>query len=57
MAENSKSPMAGGFILAVGTIGGTAIGVSLGQPTIGFLVGLGIATVIAIAIWLVDRAR
>jgi len=46
-----KPPTAGGFILAVGVIGGTAIGVSQGQATIGFLAGLGVSAAIAVAMW------
>lgn len=56
MVSNSTSPMAGGFPIAVGAIGGTVAGLIAGQPTIGFLAGLGIGVALAIAIWWKDRA-
>ncbi len=53
----SRSPMAGGFILAVGVLGGALTGAVLGQPTIGVLTGFGLSAAIAAALWLVDRRR
>jgi hypothetical protein len=53
----SRSPMAGGFIIAIGVIGGALIGAVKGQPTIGFLIGFGIGAVIAAAIGLIGRRR
>lgn len=47
--------MAGGFPIAVGSIGGTAVGVALRQPTLGFLAGLALGIAIALAVWLRDR--
>ena len=52
---SSNGPAAGGFPIAIGAIGGTAIGVAIGQVTIGFLAGLAAGIVAAVAIWLLGR--
>ena len=57
MAAKSNAPLAGGFLLSVSVLTGALTGVFLGQPSIGFLVGVGIGLVIAILIWLLDRRR
>lgn len=49
--------MAGGVLIAIGAIVGAFIGATRGQPSIGFLIGLGIGIVLAAGIWLLDRAR
>lgn len=54
-SPNSKSPMAGGFLIALGTLLGVVGGIAAGQVTIGFLVGFGAGLVAAIGIWLKDR--
>ena len=51
----SPSPVAGGFPIAIGALIGTAVGVALRQPTIGFLGGLGLGCAIALVVWLRDR--
>ena len=53
----SRSPVAGGFIIAVAVLAGSLIGAFKGQPTIGFLIGFGIGAVAAGAIWLIGRGR
>lgn len=53
----TRTPLAGGALIAIGAMGGTVVGASQGQVTAGFLIGLGAGAVIAIMIWLVDRAR
>ena len=55
MATPSTSPPAGGCLLALLPVVGAVIGLILQQPTIGFLVGLAIGVVGAIAIWLRGR--
>jgi len=47
--------MAGGSLLAFSLIGGTVIGTLNRQPSIGFLVGLGIGLILMIMVWLLDR--
>ncbi|MFL0585255.1 MULTISPECIES: hypothetical protein [Sphingomonas] len=56
MADPLKRPgNAGGFLIAVGLLAGTVIGLLVGQPSIGFLAGLAIGSAIAVAMWLKDR--
>lgn len=49
--------MAGGVLIAIGAVFGAFAGAIRGQPSIGFLIGLGIGIVLATGIWLLDRAR
>ncbi len=49
--------MAGGVLIAIGAVFGAFAGATRGQPSIGFLIGLGIGIVLATGIWLLDRAR
>ena len=53
----TRTPLAGGALIAIGAMGGTVVGASQGQVTAGFLIGLAAGAAIAILIWLVDRAR
>ncbi|WP_294389796.1 hypothetical protein [uncultured Sphingomonas sp.] len=50
-------PMAGGAFLALAIIVGVVIGAALGQPSIGFLAGVGAGAAIALILWLADRLR
>ncbi len=50
-----RSGSAGGFLIAASLTVGTIIGLVVGQPSIGFLVGLGVGAVAAVALWLRDR--
>ena len=56
MADTPPSA-AGGILIALCTIGGTVVGLTQNQVTIGFLAGLVIGSAAAIAIWLRDRRR
>ena len=49
------SSAAGGSLLALAIVAGAAIGVAMGQPTIGALAGLGVGVVIVLLIWLARR--
>lgn len=53
----SSVPLAGGALLALSLIVGSVIGVLRGQPSLGFIGGLGIGLVLLVAIALIDRAR
>jgi len=53
----SKTPMAGGFLLALSLIVGVFVGVARGEASFGFLVGLGVGLVLLIAVWIADRLR
>lgn len=57
-APAPRSPLAGGFLIALGAMVGTAIGLfTLLGPTRGFLLGMASGVVVSLAIWLVDRRR
>ena len=54
---SSRTPMAGGFLLALSLLVGTVAGAGQGQASIGFVAGLGVGLILLLAIWLIDRAR
>ena len=56
MADTPPSA-AGGILIAICCIGGAVIGLMQGQVTIGFLGGLVIGSLAAVAIWLQDSRR
>ncbi len=47
----SPSPSAGGALIALGALGGAAIGFAAGQATIGFLVGIALGIGASVLIW------
>ena len=49
--------MAGGFFWMAAILIGVVWGVSAGNPMKGILIGTALGALIAIAVWLVDRAR
>ena len=51
----ARNPIAGGALIAIGAMGGAVIGLSRGQVTAGFLIGVGGGAAIALLIWLFDR--
>jgi hypothetical protein len=55
--KSTTAPAAGGVLIAIGAVGGAVIGLFLGEPSKGFLIGLGGGIGMAIAIWLLDRRR
>lgn len=58
MNRSSKpAPIAGGALLALSLVVGTVVGVRQGQPSIGFLAGLGIGIALLIIVALIDRVR
>lgn len=57
MAQRTRSTQAAGFILAISILGGSVAGSIVGQPSIGFLAGLGAGVAIAILFWLNERRR
>ena len=52
-----RSPIAGGFLLAICVIAGVLIGAAQGQPSLGFIAGFGAGVVLAVVVWLVDRSQ
>jgi uncharacterized membrane protein (UPF0136 family) len=53
----SQMPVAGGALLAFSLIVGSVIGILRGQPSLGFMGGLGVGVVLLVAVALIDRAR
>lgn len=53
----TRSPMAGGFLLVLCIFLGVIVGAMRGEPSLGFLVGTGLGVAAAVATWLVDRRR
>ncbi|HEV2079740.1 MAG TPA: hypothetical protein VGR19_07585 [Allosphingosinicella sp.] len=50
-----RAPKAGGSLLALAIVAGVLIGGLLGQPSIGFLVGLAIGVGLLALVWVKDR--
>lgn len=55
MPSPSKSPRAGGALIALLIMGGAIAGGLMGQPSAGLLIGAGAGALIALALWLRDR--
>lgn len=54
-APPPASPPSGGLFIALGAIGGTAVGLFSGEPSIGLLIGLGAGVAAAIILWVRTR--
>ena len=52
-----KNPVAGGFFIAAGLLGGAILGTFRGEPSLYMVIGLAIGCALALAIWLIDRSR
>lgn len=52
---DQRSRSAGGFIIAASLMVGTIVGLVVGEPSIGFLAGLGIGAITAVVLWLKAR--
>jgi LytS/YehU family sensor histidine kinase len=57
MSERTRFTQAAGSVLAISIIAGAVAGVIVGQPSIGFLVGLAAGVLIALLFWLNERRR
>ena len=51
------NPRSGGALLAAAILLGLVGGLAVGQPSIGFLVGLGIGLAAVFAVWVGERRR
>ncbi len=51
----SRSPVAGGFLIAIGAMAGAFGGAFLGESSRGFFLGIGAGALAALALWLRDR--
>lgn len=54
MSEKRPSA-AGGALIALGILGGSAVGFAIGQATPGFLIGTAAGIAAAVVVWLRDR--
>lgn len=52
-----RGGMAGGALLAISLVAGAVIGTFNRQPTIGFLIGLGIGLLLLLIVFLIERRR
>ena len=52
-----RAPMAGGCLLTICILAGFPIGLSIGNPMKGILIGTGVGIALAIVTWLIDRQR
>ena len=55
MAASPSPPAAGGAFIALGALGGAAIGFLFGEATPGLLIGLATGIALSVAIWLRGR--
>lgn len=53
--SGSTALYAGGLLLFIGFIVGSVVGIAKGQPSLGAIVGVAIAAVIAVLLWFVRR--
>ncbi len=55
--SSSRTPMAGGFLLAIALIVGVFVGMIKGEASFGFVAGLGVGLALLLIVWLIDRRR
>ena len=55
--RQEPTPRAGGFFLVIAILAGTITGLIVGQPSAGFLVGIGTGLLILGTMWWSDRRR
>ncbi|QPQ56271.1 hypothetical protein IC614_06365 [Allosphingosinicella flava] len=53
----STQPRSAGVFLALAMVAGAVIGTFAGEPSLGFLIGLGTGIAVTLALWLIDRRR
>ena len=53
----SRTPLAGGALIALGAMGGAVIGQLLYEPIPGLLTGIGLGVVASIAMWWFNLRR
>jgi F0F1-type ATP synthase assembly protein I len=55
MSDQGENGRAGGALLAASIIGGTIVGVIIGQPSAGIVGGTGVGLFLLLILWLVGR--
>ena len=55
--STSRSPVAGGCLLSASIMTGIVVGLFYREISIGFLAGLAVGIILALAVWLIDRMR
>jgi hypothetical protein len=55
MENGGKLARSSGCLLAFSLLAGTFVGLTLGQPSIGFLAGSALGLILVIAVFLLDR--
>ena len=53
----NRKPLAGGCLLTLCILVGFPLGLAIGDPMKGILIGTGAGIVLATALWLIDRRR
>lgn len=53
----NRKPLAGGCFLTICILLGFPLGLAIGNPMKGILIGTGVGIAIAVALWLMDRRR
>jgi hypothetical protein len=56
-AMRSKTTKAGGCFLTICILAGFPLGLALGNPMKGILIGTAVGAALALATWLIDRSR
>jgi hypothetical protein len=54
-APAPSSPRSGGALLAAAILLGILVGTAFGEPSIGFLAGLGVGGLLLLLVWVLDR--
>jgi len=53
----NRKPLAGGCLLTICILAGFPLGLAIGNPMKGILIGTGVGIVMAVALWLIDSRR
>jgi hypothetical protein len=53
----NRKPLAGGCFLTFFILAGFPLGLAIGNPMKGILIGTGVGIALALALWLFDRRR
>jgi hypothetical protein len=52
-----RFPLAGGCLLSICILAGFPLGLTIGNPMKGVLIGTGAGILLSVIVWLIDRAR